>query len=118
SAALTDIGRTLFNAISPCLEGPVDPQDIDATNPGPQLPCIVRDIQVDDNNGAQDAPIPPCKMQDARTPMAGNPPGRWMDNDPVACPAPESGFQIHVERDQLPATGTNVAVECAAIPPT
>lgn len=111
SAALTDIGKTLFNAISPCLEGPIDPRDIDPTNPGPQLDCVVQDSQP--GNPAPQ-PIPRCPMQDATTPTANGPrPCYWIGQDPTTCPAPDTGFELNVVRTSPPATGTTVGVECA-----
>jgi hypothetical protein len=114
SAALADIGKTLFNAISPCLEGPIDPADADSANAGTQLQCTVTDLQVDDTSGEDAALIVPCEMQDARTPAAGGSrPCWWIDRDPAMCPAPDTGFVLEVERSEPPATGTNVVVECA-----
>ena len=113
SAALTDIGKTLFNAISPCLEGPIDPTDADPTNPGTQLQCTVTDVPADGKTGAGESVIGPCKMQDARTPMAsGSRPCWWVDQDATACPAPDTGFELEVVRTQPPAPGTNLVVEC------
>jgi hypothetical protein len=117
SAALNDIGRTLFNAISPCLEGAIDPTDADPSNPGTQLQCTVTDVQVDDRTGATSRVIPACRMQDATTPMATNAwPCWWVDRRPAACPAPDTGFELELERTQPPAPGTTVVVECALVP--
>jgi hypothetical protein len=117
SAALADIGKTLFNAISPCLEGPIDPTDADPTNPGPQLQCTVSDVQIDDKTGATSTVIPACKMQDATTPAAtGARPCWWVNQNPTACPVPDTGFELKLVRSQPPATGTNVVVECALTP--
>lgn len=111
SAALTDIGQTLFNAISPCLEGPVDPTDVDPNNPGTQLDC-----DVDDVTGASSTPQPivRCPMQDAATPTPSGPrPCYWIDNNPATCPAPDTGYELNIVRTQPPAPGTSVDVECA-----
>jgi hypothetical protein len=109
SAALTDIGKTLFNAISPCLEGPVDPTDIDPSNPGTQLDCNVEDTQ-----GSVSTTIPRCPMQDASTPAANGPrPCYWIDNNPTTCPAPDTGYELNLVRTEPPAIGTTVDVECA-----
>jgi hypothetical protein len=117
SAALTDIGNTLFNAISPCLEGAIDPRDADPSNPGTQLQCTVTDVQIDDRTGATGALIPACAMQDATTPMAGGArPCWWADRRPAACPAPDTGFELELVRAQPPAPGTAVEVECALVP--
>src|SRR5262249_47470999 len=68
SAALADIGNTLFNAVSPCLEGAIDTTDADPSNPGTQLQCTVTDVQNSNTMAETDALIPPCQMQDATTP--------------------------------------------------
>ena len=109
SAALTDIGKTLFNAISPCLEGRVDPTDIDPSNPGTQLDCNVADT-----HGDESVAIPRCPMQDASTP-APNAPRTcyWIDQNTTTCPAPDTGYEINIVRGDPPATGTVVDVECA-----
>ncbi len=117
SAALADIGKTLFNAISPCLEGHIDPTDADPANPGTQLQCTVSDVQVDDKSGTTGTVIPACKMQDPTTPAAnGARPCWWVNQNPTACPAPDTGFELKLVRTQPPATGTNVVVECALTP--
>jgi hypothetical protein len=110
SAALTDIGQTLFNAISPCLEGPLDTTDIDPNNPGTQLDCNVTDDQL----GGSNTVIPRCPMQDATTPTANGPrPCYWVDMNTTTCPAPDTGYELNVVRTAPPAPGTNVDVECA-----
>ena len=114
SAALADIGRTLFNAISPCLEGDLDTTDADPGNPGTQLQCSVSDAQVDDPSGENAEIIPICAMQDENTPAAnGRRPCWWVKHDAAACPAPDTGFELELERTEAPAAGTNVVVECA-----
>jgi len=116
SAALTDIGNTLFNAISPCLEGPVDPADADPQNPGTQLQCTVSDVQNSGTPNAVATAIPACQMQDAMTPTAGGArPCWWVDNNPTSCPAPDTGLELNFERTQAPAVGTTVEVECAVV---
>ncbi len=110
SAALTDIGKTLFNAISPCLEGPVDTTDVDPSNPGTQLDCTVSDVVT----GGSDTAIPRCPMQDATTPAANGPrPCYWIDKNTTTCPSPDTGYELNIVRTQPPAPGTNVDVECA-----
>jgi hypothetical protein len=109
SAALTDIGKTLFNAISPCLEGRVDPTDIDPNNPGIQLDCNVADT-----HGDESVAIPRCPMQDASTPAPNGPRTcYWIDQNTTTCPAPDTGYEINIVRADPPATGTVVDVECA-----
>jgi len=117
SAALTDIGKTLFNSISPCLEGPIDPADADPNNPGTQLQCVVNDVQDSGTPNAVSTKIPACQMQDATTPAAGGKrPCYWIDNNPTSCPAPDTGYELNFMRDQPPAVGTVVDVECAVSP--
>ncbi len=113
SSALTDIGKTLFNAISPCLEGAIDPTDADPNNPGLQPQCSVTDVQ---NSGSLDqtaAVMPACKMRDAKTPdPAGARPCWWVDQNAASCPAPDTGYELNFERSQPAPTGTIVDVEC------
>ncbi len=116
SAALKDIGSTLFNAISPCLEGPVDTSDADPNNPGVQLQCTVNDVL---NLGGSDATqtlIPACPMSDPNTPSASGPrPCWWADMNSASCPAPDTGYELNVVRSAPAATGTTVDVQCAVV---
>ncbi len=115
SAALTDIGQTLFNAISPCLEGNVDPADADPNNPGTQLQCTVSDVLTSDTSGQTTTLMPACQMQDATTPAPGGArPCWWIDTNTTTCPAPDTGLEMRFERSQPPAPGTTVDIECAA----
>lgn len=117
SAALKDIGQTLFNAISPCLEGNVDPRDTDATNPGLQLQCSVQDIVGINTANETTSQISACKMSDANTPdPSGARPCWWILDDKTECATTETGFALKVERSSPPATGTNVDVQCALVP--
>ena len=114
SAALTDIGKTLFNAISPCLEGAVDPSDADPNNPGTQLQCTVTEVVTTDTSGATTTAMPACQMQDATTPTPGGArPCWWIDKNTTTCPAPDTGFEMNFVRTAPPALGTTVDVECA-----
>jgi hypothetical protein len=114
SAALTDIGKTLFNAISPCLEGPVDPTDADPNNPGVQLQCTVSDVQNQGTLSETSTQIPTCPMTNATTPDPTGPrPCWWIDNNATNCPAPDTGFELNVVRTDPAPTGTNTDVECA-----
>ncbi|HEX3763977.1 MAG TPA: hypothetical protein VHW23_35020 [Kofleriaceae bacterium] len=116
SAALADIGRTIFQSITPCLDGPIDPTDAEPANPGPQLQCSVTDTRVDDQTGKSGVLIPTCQMADATTPAAGGArPCWWIRQDPVACPTTDTGFELEIERAQPPAPGTTVVVECALV---
>ena len=114
SAALTDIGQTLFNAISPCLEGDVDPADADPNNPGTQLQCTVTESTIGDTSGQTSTAMPACQMQDATTPMPGGArPCWWIDKNTTTCPSPDTGYEMNFVRTAPPALGTVVDVECA-----
>jgi len=114
SAALTDIGNTLFNAISPCLEGPVDPADADPKNPGTQLQCTVSEVLNAGTTKEVATAMPTCQMQDATTPATGTPqPCWWVRQNPASCPAPDTGYELNFVRSAAPAAGTTVEVECA-----
>ncbi len=114
SAALTDIGKTLFNAISPCLEGPIDDTDADTTNPGIQLQCTVSDVQEADTGSSVETVMPACPMSDPATPAPSGPrPCYWFDKNTTSCPAPDTGYELNVVRTTPPATGTSVDVQCA-----
>ena len=127
SAALKDIGSTLFNAISPCLEGAIDPADADPNNPGTQLQCVLNDVLNLGGSDATQTPIPACKMvNQANTVMdcttapcpdpAGARPCWWTDQNPTECPAPDTGYELRIERSMPAATGTTVDVQCAVLP--
>ncbi|MEO6776821.1 MAG: hypothetical protein ABI467_28045 [Kofleriaceae bacterium] len=114
SPALADIGKTLFNAISPCLEGPIDPADADPNNPGTQLQCTVTDALESGTPTEMDIPMPACQMQDATTPAPnGARPCYWIDKNTTSCPAPDTGYELNIVRTDPPALGTTVNVECA-----
>lgn len=114
SAALTDIGKTLFNAISPCLEGGIDTTDADPSNPGTQLQCTVSDIQNAGSSTSTETVMAACPMSDATTPAPNGPrPCYWFDKNTASCPAPDTGYELTVVRTQPPATGTTVDVQCA-----
>ncbi|MFT3699220.1 MAG: hypothetical protein QM831_39095 [Kofleriaceae bacterium] len=114
SAALTDIGATLFNAISPCLEGQVDTTDADPNNPGQQLDCVVSDVVNPGTATEMSTPMPACPMSDPTTPAPNGPrPCYWVDMNTTACPAPDTGYELKFERTSPPALGTDVDVECS-----
>ena len=114
SPALADIGKTLFNAISPCLEGAIDPTDADPNNPGPQLQCTVADVQNGGTPTETLTQMPACKMTDATTPdPSGVRPCWWIDSNTTNCPAPDTGFELNIVRADAAATGTVTQVECA-----
>jgi hypothetical protein len=120
SAALADIGNTLFNAISPCLEGPVDPTDVDARRPGIQPQCTVTEVLNAGTDMEVATLMPACEMQDATTPVAreDKEPCWWVDMNPTSCPAPDTGLEMNFVRPgpMGPEAGTTVQVECVVIP--
>jgi hypothetical protein len=115
SAALTDLGRTMFNAMSPCIEGDILTNDTDPSNPGTQLACTVSDV-VDAGSATQtQTVIPACKMLDATTPSPDDVPPCWYPAlSPTDCPSPDSGFEVEILRDTVaPPAGDVVEIECA-----
>jgi len=116
SQALTDIGTLLFNAISPCLEGPVNMTDADPSNPGLQPDCTVSDVQNPDSGHETESAIPTCAMTNATTPAPGGArPCYWIAPDPAAC-STQTTLELHVERSSPPSIGTSVRVACATGP--
>jgi hypothetical protein len=123
-AALTDIGNTLFNAISPCLEGSLDTRDADPNNPGTQLQCTVNDVLNIGGSDQTETLMPACKMTNSangaamcNTPPCPDPsqtlPCWWSDMNTTSCPAPDTGYEVNFYRSTPAATGTTVAVQCA-----
>jgi hypothetical protein len=107
----------LFNAISPCLEGNIDTRDVDVNNPGTQLECSVSDVQNAGTPMRTETQIPVCPMSNPTTPAANGPrPCYWIDQNTTACPAPDTGYELNLVRNQPPAVGTEVDVECAIAP--
>jgi hypothetical protein len=120
SQALTNIANLLFNAISPCLEGPVDPTDIDPNNPGLQLDCTVSDVVNEGTSMQTSTPIPPCKMSSATMPMGGQSLCYFITPNPTVCTSVLNGveqdpshLQINFVRTSPPAVGTVTDVSCA-----
>lgn len=116
SAALADIGKTLYDAMSPCLDAAIDPADVDAKNPGTQLACTVTDTVGGGTPTQAQTVIPACAMTDATHPAPdGVRPCWWVASDPVACPAPDSGLELQIERGQAPPpSGDVIELECVA----
>lgn len=115
AGVLADIGALLFDAISPCLDGPVELGDRDPAAPGLQLECNVSDVQGAGTAAQTEQPLPACPMLDDATPdPAGPRPCWWIAVDRAACPATETGAVLHVERATAPAAGTTVDVACTS----
>ena len=116
TAALTDIGNTLFNAVSPCLEGPIDTSNASTNSVGyTQLQCTVTDVQNQGTSSETQTLLQPCKMDNATTPDPGNTFPCWYDQlDTTKCPSPDTGWELNIDRNGVaPATGTVTDVQCA-----
>jgi hypothetical protein len=113
SQALTDIGTLLFKSVSPCLDGDVDPTDINPTNPGIQPDCAVSDVVNLNTPQQTETQIVNCPMTDPNTPdPAGARPCWWVKTNAAACMTAPN-LEIHVERASSPPAGDNVQVSCA-----
>lgn len=116
SAALTDIGALLFDAISPCLEGALDTRDTDAQNPGVQPDCAVSDLAGGTGTEVETV-VPPCRMVSEDHPdLAGERACWWITSSAGAC-STETGLELHVERAAPPAPNTKVHVACMLAAP-
>jgi hypothetical protein len=114
--ALKDIGNTLFNAISPCLEGDVDTRDIDPAT-GTQLDCTVTDVQNAGTSSQTSTLLPACKMSGPTTVDPSSTVPCWFADQSVAnCPTTTTHYEINFKRNSPPATGTTTEVECAICP--
>jgi hypothetical protein len=112
SQALADIGGLIATSVSPCLEGDLVTDDLDADEPGAQLECNVSDVTFDPEPA--EALIPRCAMLDADHPdPAGARPCWWTQRDPAACGATATQLELHIERTAPPAPGTSVRARCA-----
>lgn len=109
SGALTDVGKLMVKALSPCLEGDVDLRDAQPANPGLQPDCAVSELA---NDGADETLIPRCPMLAATQPdPAGARPCWWVATDP-ACDT-ETQLSLRVERTAAPPPSSVVRVSCA-----
>jgi hypothetical protein len=117
SQAITNIGNLLFAAISPCLEGPIDPTDVDPTNPGVQLACSVSDVQNAGTSMQVEEIVPPCRMADPTTPAPGQPTCYWISSNPT-CTSPTGAteLQINFLRTGGIPVGTVTEVACLTRP--
>jgi hypothetical protein len=121
SAALADIGATLFNAVSPCLEGPIDTTNASNNTVGyTQLQCTVTDVQSPGTSAEMQTLVPPCTMDGSGSNQVdpGNKFPCWYDqNNTTLCPTSgTSGWSITVDRNGATApTGTTTQVQCAII---
>ncbi len=116
SQTLTEVGKLLFKAISPCLEGALDVADVDPANPGVQPDCTVSDIQNPDTTHEHETQMDTCHMTDPTTPAGGGArPCWWVAPNAASC-ATDSKLELHIERSSPPTPGTAVRVACATAP--
>jgi hypothetical protein len=126
SQALKDIGTELFNAISPCLEGPVDDTNFDAMITGQGLQCTVSDIQNFGSSGQTEMLIGPCTMQAGANsigmdmctsgpcPASGNTLPCWyVKKNAATCATTQTNLELHVVRTAAPPIGDTEVVSCA-----
>jgi hypothetical protein len=113
SGALSDIGKLLLKALSPCLEGALDTRDRDPGAPGLQPDCAVADVEGAGTAGEVETLIPQCKMIAAGRPDLAGAPCWWVAVDP-ACET-ETQLSLHVERRAAPAPGSVVRVSCVGV---
>jgi hypothetical protein len=111
SGALSDIGKLVLQALSPCLEGTLATRDRDADMPGLQPDCAVAEIQGAGTAAESDTVIPQCKMIAAGLPDLAVAPCWWIAAD-AACET-ETQLSLHVERRAAPPPGSVVRVSCA-----
>jgi hypothetical protein len=111
SPALTKIGQLLFNAISPCLEGPIDTVNVDPNFPDHPPQCTVSDVQV----GQAEQLIPHCQMASATMPSPTATKPCWWVEKTASCTT-QTQLKIHIERNGAPPTGTEQVVSCATAP--
>jgi hypothetical protein len=109
SGTLQKIGALLLASVSPCLDGSVDPTDIDPA-PGTQLDCTVSNVTGLGTPQQQETIIPRCAMTDATTPAPSTSACYWIDPDNVTCPSPSSGLAVRFQ--PAPPSG-DMVVRCA-----
>lgn len=113
---LDDIGKLLFRAVSPCLEGQIDTDDQDAANPGLQPDCTVSALQDPGTDAQVETLLPPCRMIADQAPdLAGAPACWWVKPSPTC--ATETQLELQIERAGAPPPNTTVRVSCAVTRP-
>ena len=113
--ALDQIAKLLTKVIgTPCLDDDVKPVDINPSEPGLQLECLVYDKNSNPTGGTVETIIPRCHMVDANTPKTDNLPCWWTNVDNTKCMDSATGLTLHVERAADPAATTRVVVRCIA----
>jgi len=117
--ALRDIGEQLYQAISPCLEGPIDVTDTDPRNPGTQPQCAVSYLYNFGTPQQQEQQLEPCIMTDPTTPSSQPSPCWYVVTDANVCADP-AAFPTHLElklaNGPTPPAGTVTSVSCAVAP--
>ncbi len=110
--AMTRIGELLAKLIStPCLDGAVEPNDVDPAAPGLQLACQLSDVHAAGTDAQTETVIPRCAMVDATTPVTTTLPCWWASVDAATCPDSVSPTHlvVHVERGADPVDVTELA---------
>lgn len=116
SQTVADIGTLLLRALSPCLEGALDTDDLDPASPGLQPDCTVSELQAAGTDAEVETSIPRCRMTAPDRPdLAGERACWWVALDPIAC-ATETQLELHIERSVVAAPDSVVRVSCAVEP--
>ena len=117
--ALVKIAENLARVIgNPCLEGNIDPTDINETAPGIQIECSVQDVRYPNTEQETSKTIRRCQMDNETTPTPGQAHPCWYVKTDASCngATTPSGLQLLVERDPGadPPTGTYVDASCVS----
>src|SRR5262249_14997941 len=113
--SMTTIARLLRRVVgTPCLDGPIDPTDIDPALPGAEVACQVPDSIQPGRAAGSEQVLPRCPMIDDTTPDTRTVPCWWTTVDEAACKDTETHIALKVERGgDTPRAGTHVVVRCA-----
>jgi hypothetical protein len=112
--AMTTIAKLLRRVVgTPCLDGPIDPTDIDPAMPGAQVDCQVSDVIHPGRADQTETVLPRCPMIDDATPDTSTVPCWWTTVDAMACKDTETHLALKVERGgDTPHAGTHVVARC------
>lgn len=98
---------------TPCLDGAVDENDTDPTNPGVQPACTVVDQLNFGTPSESDLALPACPMIGATLPDPNGPRPCWWAATDESCTPVGSELAMHIERNTPPPAGTVVSESCA-----
>ncbi len=121
SDALTVIANLLAQVVgNPCLEGRIDPTDLDPNKPGDQIDCSVADVLNENKPNQTASPIPRCDMMaDGVTPSDPSVTCWYVKVDTTNCGNTPSQLVLTVQRGAGPAPdGTNLVARCRALKPS